>query len=176
MARAAIHGLGLAALILAGWVPPAFAETSKPFTVGATIAQGCAIATDGGGGGTFGNIDLGTVSGVLAQSVSGSLVASLQTGLQIDCTPGTSANVTADQGDQPSGGVRRLVHATQAASLVPYQLFANNSQTPWTSQSVPVSFAAGVQHQALPITAVATLSGPTRGGGYSDIVRITVTW
>lgn len=152
------------------------AETSKAFTVGAVIAQGCAVTANSGAGGTYGNIDFGTLSGLAAQSVSASLVSSGQQGVKLDCTPGMSVNLTADQGDHASGGVRQLAHSSQASSTIPYQLFANGSQTAWTTQAVGVSFPAGVQQKTLTLSATASLSGPTRGGAYSDTVRITVAW
>lgn len=170
------RSLAGAAVLAALAVLPARAETAKPFTVGATIAQGCAVVTNSSGAGTFGNINLGTVSGLSAGTASGNLLSSSLTGVQLNCTPGVTASISADQGNQASGGMRRLVHTNQAGSLIPYQLYANNSATPWTNQSISVAFAAGVQSRTLPVQAIASLSGTTRGGDYSDTVRVTVSW
>lgn len=170
------RGAALALVIAAVGALPAAAETTKPFTVGATIAQGCAVTTNSSGGGTFGKIDLGTAAGFPGGSASGNLVSSSLSGLQLNCTPGVTASLTADQGNQAAGGTRHLVHASVTASVVPYQLYANNSPTPWTNQSVSLSFPAGVQSQTLPVRAVATLAALTRGGHYSDTVRVTVSW
>ncbi|CAN5245808.1 spore coat U domain-containing protein [soil metagenome] len=154
---------------------PASAETSRTFQVAATVAQGCLVATNSGGG-TWGNIDLGTVSGIGAQSASGNLLSSGITGIQMDCTPGSTVSVTANQGNNGSPGGRQLVHAGNATSLIPYLLYANGSATPWTTQAVSLSFSAGTSHFSLPVRAVANLLGPTRGGAYSDTVQITVSW
>jgi spore coat protein U-like protein len=150
------------------------AETQKSFTVSAVIANGCSIATNGGG--RWGDIALGTVGGLASGTVQANLLNGAATGMQIDCTPGTSVNVAADAGDHAIAGVRQLAHATVGTSLISYQLFANGSATPWTTQTVPLSFPIGTSHLALPVTAKATLAAPMRGGAYSDTVRVTVTW
>ena len=162
------------ALCVAGFAWPAAAETTKNFTVGAVIGNGCAVATSGSGG-SWGSIDLGTVTGIAAQTATGSLVSNGLSGLQLDCTPGLTVSVTADQGQQASGGVRQLANAS-ATSAIPYALYANGGLTPWTTQAVSLSFASGMSHQSLPIKAIATLSGPTRAGVYADTVQVTVTW
>jgi spore coat protein U-like protein len=154
---------------------PAQCETTKVFTVGATIENGCAIIADSAGAG-WGRIALGTVTGLSGQAVTGSLLSSGATGIQMDCTPGMTVGVAADQGNQASGGIRRLVNATSSTNLVPYALFANGSTTPWTTQSIALSFPLGTTHQSLPVSAKVTLSSPTMGGSYSDTVRITVSW
>lgn len=172
----ACSAASLLALLTAASGAPARAETSKPFTVGATIASGCVVSTHTGGGGTWGAINLGSAPGLTAQNVSASLVSNGQSGLQLACTPGTTANVTADQGLHSAGGFRNLAHASQAGSQIRYQLYANNSATPWTTQAVAVSFGAGVQAQSLPVTAVASIPGPIASGGYADTVQVTVSW
>lgn len=151
------------------------AETTKTFQVTAVIASGCAVTTSASGG-TWGNINLGTISGVSTSPVSASLVVGAATGVQVDCTPGLTANLTVDNGNQPLAGIRQMVHATNTASRVPYMLYANGSATAWTTQSIPLSFTVGASHQSLPVRAQATLSGPTLAGAYSDTVRVTMTW
>jgi spore coat protein U-like protein len=150
------------------------AETSKSFSVTAVIATGCAVATDGAG--HWGQINLGTVNGAIGGSASASLLNSGISDLRINCTPGTTVNVTADNGDHATGGARRLGHATDAASFVPYTLYANGSQTPWTSQSIGLSFPVGTSQRLLPVSAQATVPAATRAGTYSDTVRVTVSW
>jgi spore coat protein U-like protein len=39
---------------------------------------------------------------------------------------------------------------------------------------VPLAFANGVR--TVPVRAVATLTGPTAAGTYTDTVRVTLTW
>ena len=55
-------------------------------------------------------------------------------------------------------------------------LFAGGSATPWTTQSIALSFASGTTRRTLPSRGVATLSGAMAAGVYSDTVRITLSW
>ena len=165
----------LAALLVAG-AGSAVAETSKGFTVSATIAQGCAVTTNSGAGGTWGNIDLGTAAGMATGSVTANLVSSGVSGVQLACTPGVTATLTPDQGNQASAGVRRMVHASQSASMISYLIYANNSATPWAAQGLPMSFTSGTQNQTVPVRAVATLSATSPAGAYADTIRLTLSW
>ncbi|MDH7639778.1 spore coat protein U domain-containing protein [Sphingomonas oryzagri] len=163
LAGALAGGLGAA---------PATAETSKSFQVSAVVANGCSVTTSGGS--SWGSIDLGTVSGVSTATVQASLLQSGQAGLQIDCTPGMTASVTADTGLTPTtGGVRQLASGT---STVPYLLYANGSNVPWTTNAIALSFPVGTSHLSVPIVAKATLAGATRAGAYADTVRVTLSW
>ncbi|WP_031395497.1 Csu type fimbrial protein [Sphingomonas sp. STIS6.2] len=164
----------LAVSAVAGCASGSMAETSRTFRVGAVIANGCAISADTGG--NWGSIDLGSVNGVDGGAAQGSLVTAVAAGLQIDCTPGMSVTLTADNGTQPSNGVRQLVHATRPADRMPYQLFANGSQTPWTSQAIALAFPIGTSRLSVPVHARAVVQRGVAAGRYSDVVRITVTW
>lgn len=150
------------------------AETQKSFTVSAIIATGCSVAADGAG--HWGQINLGSVNGATGGFVSASLLNGGVSDLRINCTPGTSVNVTADNGDYASGGTRRLRHASESASFVPYALYANGSQTAWSSQAIGLSFPIGTSQRLLPVRAEATVPAATRAGSYSDTVRVTVSW
>jgi spore coat protein U-like protein len=168
----------MAALMLAGafaggcGVTSAAAETLKSFQVSAVVANGCAVTTSGGS--SWGSIDLGTVSGVATGTVQASLLQNGNAGIQFDCTPGMTASVSADTGLNPtSGGVRQMISGTSA---VPYLLFANGSNTPWTSNAIALSFPVGTSHLSVPVVAKATLSGTRRAGAYADTVRVTLSW
>ncbi|MBA2934769.1 spore coat protein U domain-containing protein [Sphingomonas sp. CGMCC 1.13654] len=169
----------MAALVLAGAVAggcgatSATAETSKAFQVSAVVANGCSVTTSGGAS-NWGSIDLGTVSGVTSGTVQASLLSNGTAGIQIDCTPGMTASVSADTGLNPtSGGVRQLVSGT---SKVPYLLYANGSNTAWTTNAIALSFPVGTSHLSMPVVAKATLSGATKAGAYADTVRVTLSW
>jgi len=116
------------------------------------------------------------VNGVDGGAAQGSLVTAVAAGLQIDCTPGMSVTLTADNGNQSANGVRQLVHATRPADRMPYQLFANGSQTPWTSQAIALAFPLGTSRLSVPVQARAVVQHGVAAGRYSDVVRITVTW
>lgn len=153
---------------------PASAQMTKAFQVSADIVNGCLVAT--GGSGHWGDIALGSVSSSATGTVEADLLSGGANGIQIDCTPGLTVSLTADNGNQPSGGVRQLAIAGNAGARVPYQLYANGSATPWTSQAVSLSFPAGTSHMAFPVHAKATLPGSMVAGAYSDTVRVTLSW
>jgi spore coat protein U-like protein len=170
--------LRMAALLLAGVLAggygaaPATAETLKAFKVSAVIANGCAITSTSGS--NWGNIALGTVQGVTTGTVQASLLASGNAGIQMTCTPGMTANLTADTGQNvSSGGVRQMANGT---ARIPYLLYANGSTTPWTTQTVALAFPSGTQSQLFPVVAKATLAGAMAAGAYSDTVQVTVSW
>jgi spore coat protein U-like protein len=148
---------------------------SVAFAVSAGIVNGCAVATSGSS--SWGTIQFPTVPGVTTGTINADLLSGGSTGLQIDCTPGMTVTLTADNGTQPSASnVRQLEISGDTSTPVPYLLYANGSNTPWTTQGVMLSFPVGTSHQAFPIHARATLPTATRAGAYSDTVRITMSW
>lgn len=164
----------LCAAMFAAIAGPARAETSKTFQVSADIVAGCMITLTSGG--NWGRIDLGSQSGIASGTVQASLAAGAAAGLQIQCTPGTQLGVTADTGNQPIAGVRQMGIAGNATARIPYQLYADGSATPWTTQSIAIAFPIGTSLRALPIVAKATLGGSQRAGAYTDTVHITLAW
>jgi len=150
---------------------PARAETVKPFEVTARIVSGCIVAQDAAG--RWGTINLGSVSGVAGDSAQATLLSTAGAGLVIECTPGLSATLSADNGDHPSGG-ERFLQAAGGTGTIRYRLYANGGSTPWAGGTVPLTFATGAQ--VIPVRAVATLAGPTAAGIYTDTVRITLSW
>ena len=163
-----------AALICLFAAEPAPAQMQKSFQVAADIVNGCIVSTTGSG--TWGDIALGSVASSATGTVEADLVSGGANGIQIDCTPGLSVTLSADNGNQPTGGTRQLGITGNASARIPYQLYANGSQTPWTSQAIGLSFPAGTSHQLFPVHAKATLSGGMAAGAYSDTVRVTLTW
>lgn len=163
--------LALASLALMS--VPARAETTKSFQVSADIVKGCIVAANGAG--QWGKIDFGTVSGVAQGTVDADLLSGAASGIQIDCTPNTTASVTVDNGDHAANGSRQLALGANGPQI-PYQLFANGSNTPWTTQPVALSFPVGVSRRVLPIRGRATLTRPMVAGAYTDTVRVTLTW
>lgn len=151
----------------------AASPVQQSFQVSADVVTGCSVATSGSS--QWGSIDLGTVSGIASGTVSASLVSSGGAGLQIDCTPGTTVNVTADAGSNANGGLRRLTLAGDGSRTIAYRLYVNGT-TEWTTQSIPVVFVGGTSRVGLPVSATATLPGSQKAGAYSDTVRVTLAW
>lgn len=163
---------GTIALGLAASAIPCHAETVRSFALSAVVANGCAVTNAAG---SWGKIDFGSVAGLKTATVDADLVSAGGTGLKIECTPGTSINLTADNGNNASSGQRRLAQ-TGVSTAVPYALYANGSGTPWTTQSIPLAFPAGNTTQLLPIKGRASLPGSLQAGPYTDTVRITLAW
>lgn len=153
---------------------PAAAETAKAFTISADIVTGCQITLAAGG--NWGKITLPGAAGIQSGTVQADLLSGSSSGIQLECTPGTQLSVTADTGNQPISGVRQLGISGNPAARIPYQLYANGSPTPWTTQSVALAFPVGTSKQLFPVSATATLPGQQRAGTYTDTVRITLAW
>lgn len=151
---------------------PAIAATTRTFVVDATIVNGCAVTQIAG---AWGKIDFGTVSSLATGTLDASLLSGGVAGLSIECTPGTSVSLNADNGNNALSGQRRLLQAG-VTTAVPYALYANGSVTPWTTQAIALSFPVGSTKQTLPIKGRVTLPGALRAGKYIDTVRITVAW
>ncbi|MBD3761604.1 spore coat protein U domain-containing protein [Sphingomonadaceae bacterium G21617-S1] len=147
------------------------AELSKTFQVSATIANGCSVTSASGS--DWGTIDLGTVAGTRTATVEAGLLSGAVAGLQLDCTPGMTASVSADAGRNAIGGARQL--ASQA-ERIGYQLYVGTTATAWNAQAIGVSFPAGTSRQLLPVLARAALSGNAKAGTYRDTVQITLAW
>lgn len=154
--------------------PPGAAEaqTREDFQVSAAIVAGCSVALDGGG--AWGRIDLGTVAGTGTGAVEAAITSAGGAGLRLDCTPGTTASLSADAGEHGAGGTRRLAHGSGAT--VAYELFVDGDPAPWRDRAIPVSFPAGVRRRSVPIRARAILAGALPAGRYADTVRVTLTW
>lgn len=163
----------LTALLLAAAATPAMAETSRPFEVTARLLPGCLVATDAGG--RWGTIELGSVAGVPGSVGDATLISTAGAGLSIECTPGTTVNVTADTGDHPAAGERRL-QRSGGADTIGYRLFADGAATPWAGAALPLSFAGGAGARLLPVRARAVLTAAAPAGRYTDTVRITLSW
>lgn len=168
-----VSGGTLALASLALLSAPARAETTKSFQVSADIVKGCIVAVNAAG--QWGKIDFGSVSGVASGTVDADLLSGAIGGIQIDCTPDTTAYVTVDNGDHAANGTRQMSLGATAFA-VPYQLFADGGSTPWTTQSIAVSFPAGTSRKLLPVRGRATLTRPMAAGAYTDTVRVTLTW
>lgn len=167
--RLLIHALMAWASLVA---TPTQAATTRLFLVSATIVNGCAVTQAAG---SWGKIDFGTVSGMTTGTMDANLLLSGVSGLSLECTPGVAATLTADSGNNALSGQRRMVQAGVVPG-VPYALFANGSTTPWTTQSIALSFPVGSTRQLVPVKGRATLPGTLRAGKYVDTVRITITW
>ena len=158
---------------LAVFGSPAAAETTKAFALTATVVNGCVIASNGGS--NWGTIDLGTLPGTAGATADASLVSAGGAGIAIECTPGVTAAIAADGGDNAAAGTRYLKRSSGNQKIA-YRLFANGSNAEWTTGTISLPFTSATGQRLVPLRAVATLSGPTAAGTYTDTLRITLTW
>ncbi len=163
--------LVLLALAVATLAVPAQAQTHAEFTVSARVVNGCVVAVDGSG--ALGRIDFGTMPGTASESVEADLFSGSGAGIAIECTPGATANLSADMGEHATGGERRLGNGM---NRIGYRLLVGSTATVWGSQSVALSFPVGGGPQRLALKGRATLTGAHAAGLYTDTVRVTVTW
>jgi spore coat protein U-like protein len=164
---AAAQGSGYAATI----------PTMPTFTVGATVVSGCFVS--GSPAATtnlvFGLLDFGVHPALTAgtQSVTAGAVGGSQAMLQ--CTPGTTVQVSVDAGLHANGTQRRL--ATGSGAFAAYAVFLSTAPTVPLLPGVPASLVLGSTATALPLRGTVTYPGPgSPAGVYADTVQVTVSW
>jgi len=162
---------GRAALLLCAGccVPlPLAAVTSQSFQVSATVTAGCLVV---GGVSNYGNLNFGSQSALATTTVQVALTG----GVQLQCTPGVTMNMTVDGGQYNSSG--RHMQLTTGSNRMAYQLFrdAAYSQSLGIGQSVAVAYA-DANNIRLPIYGQAQLPGNQPGGTYSDVLQVQLSW
>ena len=165
----ASHGCAALALLCATSLPlPLAAVTSQSFQVSATVTAGCLVM---GGVSTYGSLDFGTHSALATNTVQ----VSLSGGVQLQCTPGVTLNMTVDGGQYNSSG--RHMQLNSGSARVAYQLFrdAAFSQSLGVGQSVTVAYS-DANNIRLPIYGQVQLPGNQPGGTYSDVLQVQLSW
>lgn len=139
----------------------AFADSdSTNFQVKVTIVATCDIHSQ-----QIPDVDFGTVS-----STASNVVAQSQ--LAVNCTPGTSYQITLGDGAHAAGGQRYMADGNQT---VAYNLYSDQGHSEVWNSTNPVAGQGSGSQQVLPIYAV--LPGANvPAGAYSDTVSATVTY
>lgn len=147
---------------------PLAAVTGSTFLVNATVAPGCLIV---GGVTNYGSLNFGA-SPALATSV---MTANLVGGVQLQCTPGVTLNMTVDGGKYST--TSRNLQLNGGSARVAYQLFRDVALTQnlGISQSVAVAYSDAT-NISLPVYGRLQLPGNTPAGQYSDVVQVQLTW
>lgn len=168
MFRARRIAAGLCLLSTALLPLPLAAVTGSTFLVSATVAAGCLVV---GGVTNYGSLNFGT-SPALATSV---MTATLVGGVQLQCTPGVTLNMTVN-GGQYSTTTRNL-QLNGGSARVAYQLFRDVAltQSLGISQSVAVAYS-DANNISLPVYGRLQLPGNTPAGQYSDVVQVQLSW
>ncbi|WP_053159478.1 Csu type fimbrial protein [Pseudomonas protegens] len=148
-----------------GWIA---AATSQSFQVSATITAGCLVV---GGVSNYGSLAFGSQSALSTSTVR----VALTWGVQLQCTPGVTLNMTVDGGQYNSSG--RHMQLNSGSARVAYQLFrdAGYSQSLGIGQSVAVAYS-DANNISLPIYGQVQLPGNQPGGTYSDVLQVQLSW
>lgn len=163
------HGCAALALLCAGSLPlPLAAVPSQSFQVSATVTAGCLVV---GGVTQYGSLEFGTTSALSTSTVQ----VALSSGVQLQCTPGVTMNMTVDGGQYNNSG--RHMQLNSGSARVAYQLFrdAAYSQALGISQSVSVAYT-DASNISLPIFGQVQLPGNVPGGTYSDVLQVQLSW
>lgn len=177
--RAAGAGLPLCTASLALALQAAAAvqvPTTAGFTVGATISPGCQVASNPSQVTDLkiGRLDFGTHSALQTGNVSVPLSSTANQSL-LQCTPGTTMQVTVDAGAHASGQQRRLHNGSGV--YLPYALFMTASGNQPLVPGSALGLALGASPTALPVMGMVTLPGAGAvAGTYTDTVRVTLSW
>lgn len=163
------HGCAALILLCAASAPlPLAAVTSSTIQVSASIIAGCLIV---GGGSNYGSLNYGSHSALSTSPISTSLAG----GVQLQCTPGVTMNMSIDGGQNNSSG--RHLKLNSGSAQVAYQLFrdAAFSQSLGIAQSISVAYS-DANNIRLPIYGRVVLPGNQPAGTYSDVVQVQLTW
>ncbi|ALI03299.1 SCPU domain-containing protein [Pseudomonas sp. FW306-02-F02-AA] len=165
----ASHGYRCLLLIGASCLPmPLSAVTSQSFQVSATVVAGCLVV---GGVSNYGSLNFGSSSALSTSSVQVTLTG----GVQLQCTPGVTLNMTVDGGLYNSSG--RHMQLDSGSARVAYSLFSDAaySQSLGIGQSVAVAYS-DANDISLPIYGQVQLPGNQPGGTYSDVLQVQLSW
>ncbi len=163
------HGWSVLVLTGAGCLPmPLAAVTSQSFQVSATVVAGCLVV---GGVSNYGSLSFGSSSALATSTVQVALTG----GVQLQCTPGVTLNMTVDGGLYNSSG--RHMQLNSGSAQVAYSLFrdAAYSQSLGIGQSVAVAYS-DANNITLPIYGQVQLPGNQPGGTYSDVLQVQLSW
>lgn len=164
------HGYAAAVLLAcASSLPlPLAAVTGTTFQVGASIVPGCLVV---GGGSNYGNLNYGSFASLSTSPVS----TSLTSGVQLQCTPGVTLNMSVDGGQNNASG-RHLKLASGTAQLA-YQLYSDIglSQVVGVGQIISVAYGNS-NNITLPLYGRVLLPGNLPAGTYSDVLQVQLSW
>lgn len=160
-----------------GMAPAATIPTSATFAVGATVQNGCLVAGAPGqtSGLVFGALQFGSFSALSTGLQSTALGPSGGSQALLQCTAGTTVQLTIDGGLHPLAGQRRLSNGN--GFFLPYTLLLTTLGNLPVQPNLPIGVAIGSAPQPLPLQGSVLLPGLGVGAGtYSDTVQVTVSW
>lgn len=175
--RRGTHAMVAALALQASSIWAAAIPTTTSFAVNAAIVAGCMVSGNAAQvtGVAFGQVDFGTHSAVTPSVLW--VMAGAGSGGQasIQCTPGTTVQVTVNSGLHALGAQRRM--ASGAGGYIPYALDLMAGLTLPLAPNVPASLALGATATPLPVRATVVMPGSGLAAGlYTDTVQVTLSW
>lgn len=167
----------LAACGVLGATPAATIPTGATFAVGATVQNGCLVAGSPGQttGLVFGALNFGSFSALSAGLQAAALGPAGGSQALLQCTAGTSVQLTIDGGLHALAGQRRLSNGN--GFFLPYTLVLTTLGNLPVPANQPIGLALGSSPQPLPLSGTVLLPGLGAGAGiYSDTLQVTVSW
>jgi len=171
-----LAGLGASMAGVAN-APAATIPTGATFAVGATVQNGCLVAGSPGQttGLVFGALNFGSFSALSAGIQSAALGPSGGSQALLQCTAGTSVQLTIDGGLHALSGQRRLSNGN--GYYLPYSLVLSTLGNLPVTPGLPIGVNIGSTPQPLPLQGTVLLPGlGVAAGTYSDTVQVTVSW
>lgn len=168
------------ALLLCCATPLAMAAstpTTVNFAVNATVVRGCVVSGNPTQASAvpFGAINFGTYPALSTETVTAMAGSSLGSQAKIQCTPGTSVQVSVDGGQNLLAGLRRMSNG--AGKFIAYTLDLLQGSATALAPNVPVGIALNETPVALPVRGTVALPGAgVAAGTYVDTVQVTVSW
>lgn len=173
----AAAALGVALACSCVTVPAATIPTTAVFSVGATVQNGCLV--DGNPtqttGLVFGLLAFGSWSALTTGSQTVVLGPAGGSQALLQCTAGTTVQLTLDGGLHALGTQRRL--ANGGGYFLPYTLSLTTSGNQPVLPNTPIGMAMGSTAQPLPLQGTVVMPGlGLWAGTYSDTVQVTISW
>jgi spore coat protein U-like protein len=169
----------LPCMVLLGLQGATLAETSTSFQVSASVVPGCAVDGLGtqGNAGFMGRLDFGEALAMATSTHEASLAAAQA--ITLRCTPGTALTVSVGGGQQSSGGLRYLRHASAPDQRLAYRLYrdAGFTQEMAVDQDYSISVTMlNANDVRIPVHGRLTLPGGSAPGVYNDTLVVTLRW
>jgi len=155
----------LASLLLAAGTVSHAASDNSPLAVSATVMArtGCLFVNNG----SPTPLDFGTID----QASASNATATAQVTIRCRGNFWVTWTLTADNGQNPSGGMRRLRNEVAPTELIPYTLSLSSTTATWllfwTGRSATINVTGTITPANFQSVAP---------GDYSDTVRLTVTF
>lgn len=174
------YRIEMAACLAAVLAAPAQANLTGSMNVSLTLENGCIVSGSSSplNAVDFGTMNFGTAPTLFAVNLQAQSLIS-GSPVQLQCSSGANLSILVGNGQNLSGGVRRLA---SAGNYVQYRLFtqANGAGTEYVAGANALDLSASVPGGggtfSLPIRGLIAPQANLVAGSYSDVVSITLTF